>query len=337
MCRRHRHIAVITPPWDEPAWNWEPGEDDRSGIIGKYFVEVTTQLWQQTLPHAYEFQICWGDLRRLHPHSQRPMVIIHRGDERSGAYSYPPEAVAVFREYGRERRQAGFQQLTASGGPVALAQEFARDCLASLAKARLRTRKVVPVPIGYSNPIESSVPRMDGRSIDVYFAGSFQHRRTRSLRDRIDPKWNSRMAMRHAVSSLGNQGRANVQIDETAFFGAAVAADRDRYRDRLGNSKIALAPRGTSLETFRHFEAAMAGCVVITEPLPKTWYFADHPFVVVQSWRHASRAIRRLLDDPERLQDISAATLAWWNRVASPSALATRVRRELIQLDRVFS
>ena len=46
----------------------------------------------------------------------------------------------------------------------------------------------------------------------------------------------------------------------------------DDYMKEMANSKICLAPRGTSFETFRHYEAASVGCVVVSYRLPPTWF-----------------------------------------------------------------
>jgi hypothetical protein len=90
----------------------------------------------------------------------------------------------------------------------------------------------------------------------------------------------------------------------------------------MANSKICLAPRGTSFETFRHYEAACAGCVVVSDRLPPTWFYRDIPFVFVRDWRKIDEILDRLLKDPLKLKTLHEQTLKWYDDRLSPAALA---------------
>src|SRR6202000_1779185 len=47
----------------------------------------------------------------------------------------------------------------------------------------------------------------------------------------------------------------------------------DRYTEIMADTKITLAPRGSSVETYRFFEAMRQGCVVICDRLPPHWFY----------------------------------------------------------------
>jgi hypothetical protein len=95
------------------------------------------------------------------------------------------------------------------------------------------------------------------------------------------------------------------------------------YAQILHSSRIVLCPRGfISAETFRHFEALRAGCVVISEPLPDTYFYRDGPFVVLQDWREAPALVRSLLANPDRLQRLHHESLNWYRTHGSPEATA---------------
>ena len=96
----------------------------------------------------------------------------------------------------------------------------------------------------------------------------------------------------------------------------------DDYMKEMANSKICLAPRGTSLETFRHYEAASVGCVVVSDRLPHTWFYRNIPFVFVKDWRRVDQILDRLLQDSSNLKRLHEETLKWWNSRLSPAALA---------------
>jgi hypothetical protein len=87
------------------------------------------------------------------------------------------------------------------------------------------------------------------------------------------------------------------------------------------SSRICLAPRGTSVETFRLFEGLRCGCVVACDPLPRRWFYTGGPFVEVTRWSELERALAPLLDDPAALARAQAASLAWWNERCSEAAV----------------
>jgi len=96
--------------------------------------------------------------------------------------------------------------------------------------------------------------------------------------------------------------------------------DEAEYSQRLMDSKICLAPRGTSLETFRYYEGLRYGCVVLTEEQPPHWFYSDAPAIVVDHWDELPSLIPYLLAHPNVLQQKHREALDWWEHVASEEA-----------------
>ncbi len=117
--------------------------------------------------------------------------------------------------------------------------------------------------------------------------------------------------------------------------------DTEAYSLALMDSKICLAPRGTSADTFRLFEGLRYGCVVITERLPARWFYRNAPVVQIDDWQELHALVPALLGDPRRLQELSQAALRWWRTVASEEAIghwmAERIRARLQKASKASS
>jgi hypothetical protein len=75
---------------------------------------------------------------------------------------------------------------------------------------------------------------------------------------------------------------------ESVFYGttasfaeSTMTGAGDRYTEIMADTRIALAPRGSSVETYRFFEAMRQGCVVICDRLPPHWFYAGCPAVQI--------------------------------------------------------
>jgi len=116
-------------------------------------------------------------------------------------------------------------------------------------------------------------------------------------------------------------------VRTTESFGESLAAGAQDYADELGRTKVLLAPRGGSVETFRFYEGMLAGCVVITEPLPPFWFYESAPAVVIRDWKTLPAVLDRLLGDRVELERRSAAALEWWDERLSPRAVGRYMAR----------
>ena len=123
-----------------------------------------------------------------------------------------------------------------------------------------------------------------------------------------------------------------IVCDSVAVGSGATSLNPQIYSERLMNTKISLCPRGNFPETFRLFESARAGCVIVSEPLPPVWYFEDFPAQIVSDWSEAPDMVVDLLRSPELLQSLHERTLAWWDKVAGEAALARFIAKQLERL-----
>jgi hypothetical protein len=173
-----------------------------------------------------------------------------------------------------------------------------------------------PIPLGLVRPLDVRVRPMAERDIDVAFMGSVEedHRRLPSA------KTISRARMLEALP-------AGAHVRTTGSFGESLEAGADAYANELGRTRVLLAPRGGSVETFRFCEGMLAGCVVVSEPLPPFWFYEGSPAVVIRDWRELPGVLDRLLGDPLALQRRQEAALRWWEERLSPQAVGRYMAR----------
>jgi hypothetical protein len=102
----------------------------------------------------------------------------------------------------------------------------------------------------------------------------------------------------------------------------------EEYRNLLSDSVFLPCPMGAVVaETWRLYEALEFGCIPIVE---KRWsidyyrsLFGDDPFLRVANWREAAQLMLELTAQPQRLEQLQKATIAWW------AATKERIKRDL--------
>lgn len=254
------------------------------------------------------------------------VVAVVLADEGSRRPNYARRIGALFKCYGDRPR---FSRPSASKLGIAVLLQELRRAAAALRDPR-GGAPAYPVPLGLVRPLDVDVRPMRERDIEVAFMGSVEedHRRLPSA------KTISRRAMLEALPT-------GTHVRTTSSFGASLQAGPDVYADELARTKVLLAPRGGSVETFRFYEGMLAGCVVVTEPLPPFWVYEGSPAVVVRDWRKLPEVLERLLADPIELQRRQEASLAWWNTRLSPQAvgryMAERLNRMSVGVSRSSS
>ena len=190
------------------------------------------------------------------------------------------------------------------------------------------------IPLGYhSLPPRVLIP-WEARANDVFFAGSIRQNvvERSGILQIPNPKQIVRDDLANSLRKLAAANKWNLKLRlAPGFVPHAVAwglaaegttMSDDEYMKEMANSKICLAPRGTSFETFRHYEAASAGCVVVSDRLPQTWFYQNIPFLFVKDWRKIDQILDRVLRDPSKLKRLHEETLSWWHSRLSPDALA---------------
>ena len=73
----------------------------------------------------------------------------------------------------------------------------------------------------------------------------------------------------------------------------------------------------------------LAGCVVVTEPLPPFEFYAGSPAVVVRDWKRLKPVLEGLLADPAALAERGAASRRWWDERLSPQAVGSYIAERL--------
>jgi hypothetical protein len=242
------------------------------------------------------------------------VVAVVLADEGSRRPAYAPRVGALFKCYGDRPpfTRAPHSKL----GLAIFLQELRRRAEALRDPREGPTAQ--PIPLGLVRPLDVQPRPMEQRDLDVAFMGSVEedHRRLPSAKV---------ISRRQMVAALP----AGTHVRTTSGFGASIVAGADTYADELSRTKILLAPRGGSVETFRFCEGMLAGCVVITEPLPPFPFYAGSPAVVVRDWRELPTILDALLADPDHLAQRGVASRAWWDEHLSPAAVGSYIAERL--------
>jgi len=101
----------------------------------------------------------------------------------------------------------------------------------------------------------------------------------------------------------------------------------EKYGEIISDSKIVLCPKGFNFtESFRHYEAMRAGCVIISEKLPSTHFYKNSPIIYVSNWDEGLKIANELKDNNEKLDRLSRMTLDWWENKCSEKATAKYIK-----------
>ncbi len=174
--------------------------------------------------------------------------------------------------------------------------------------------KMRAFPLGYlQGYCATGEKKIEDRQVDYNFSGTTNN--------------SGREVLHKSLVELKEDGR---QKYINFYNGWAQGLDMESYSKLMENTKIALCPHGyLSSETFRYFEAAKAGCVILSEAKPDVWYYEGAPHVLIHNWTELSETLDNLLSQPELMEQKRQETLDWWNEKCSPEAAANYVMKEL--------
>jgi hypothetical protein len=310
----------------------------------RYFGAVFATMEETLRDRQIDVYLTW-DVQRLPSYGERVVAVV-LGDEVGRIPRYAGQVRAIFKSYGTHPMLgAGSLKNPGHLGASDLVQYAVRWLRwlpggAAQARRTLRERlrrepAIAPIsviPLGTFNQLELPVVPIEQRTVDVFFAGSIEHGNT--LRDRVSPKRRSRREMLAAVRRLA-LSRPDLQLDirATSGFDASAAGSPGAYSRALMDSRVCLAPRGTSIETFRVFEGLRAGCVVVTERLPRHWFYDGAPVIQIERWSGLEEML--VLDEPAELRELHARALAWWRDRCSEAALGRFMAERLNSLESV--
>jgi len=227
-------------------------------MIEKIYYEIDEDFWCETkyLNRIVDILIdkLTGDYSivitpnlRIVPETKYPKIVILTGDELGnfGMNPYPNQnVVAVFRIFNRI--------------------------------GRFDDKRIFPIPIGYNWTMHSDrtkkmvrmypEKKISERKYDIFYSGQPCNYDRAVLVDRLNKFSNKFTILNQTNSSF----RTGIPIDD--------------YYKILGDTKIALAPDGTSVDTFRFVEAFGSGCIVISTRKDDLWYYKDCPVFLINSW-----------------------------------------------------
>jgi hypothetical protein len=316
-------------------------------IHDAYFGGVFRALESLLETRGLTVYLTW-DLEQL-PSYGRDVVAVVLGDEWCRCPAYTSKTLAVFKCYGTRPNlpaaavwpptylrmltalQLGRLQVSRLPGVL---RETVRSVRAHLRTTASRST-VYSIPLGYANQSDRPIRPVAERSVDLFFAGSLSHNRYpvwSPLHWLRSPKHVAREQMVAQAARLADHHpEVNVQLKVTSDFAPhavmygrtdAEVLDRDQYSALMMNTRICLAPRGTSPETFRFFEGLRAGCVVVSDVLPRHWFYDGSPALEIGDWRDLEDLVLPLLRNPDRLDMLHTASLRWWTERCSEAALA---------------
>jgi hypothetical protein len=182
------------------------------------------------------------------------------------------------------------------------------------------------MPLGYARQTDLPGKPFESRRYPVGFLGSIENREYSTFSPKrlvATPKSIARARMADSLRRMAAAAPDAVFYGTTASFTESTMTDAgDRYTEIMADTKIALAPRGSSVETYRFFEAMRQGCVVICDRLPPHWFYVGSPAIEIDDWGDLDAVVSTLLADPERLKDLHRRSLAWWDEKLSERAVA---------------
>ncbi len=196
------------------------------------------------------------------------------------------------------------------------------------------------IPLGYAYQLELPIAPLEKRSTDIFFKGSLnnfvppKHSLKYWLRS---PKNIARENMLDKARKLSSKRQdLSVDLEGTAQFtgnlfksSESFEGEAKRYSSKMMDTKVALVPRGSSLDTFRFFEALRYGCVAITDKLPATWFYDGAPVIQVSRWDELEKIVDDLFKDPARMAALHEAALDFWRTRCSEEVLGNYITEQL--------
>ncbi len=278
------------------------------------------------------------------PEYGRDVVVVLLQEERCKVPVYGRQVRAVLRNL-MSRPFLGYRpHLPFTRLEAVLTFEYVRDWYTSL-KSRQAFAKppaylpapvradsaVIRLPLGYHSQVEVTPIAMRDRPLDTFFAGqvgetippgSYKHYTSTS-------KIQARKQVWAVLRELQREGKWRMDLGDVAAENTDVPAFGS-YSEKMMQSRICIAPRGSMADTFRAFEGLRAGCLVVANPLPRDEYlYPKAPLLIVDHWREIRGILERYARNLDALEEFRAQGLAWWNSHLRPEALAPRVASEL--------
>ena len=345
----NQYYIYITPeegliPWD--IYDPNPANCGFVAYFGKVFQAVEKHLEKRGLI----FYVTMTEMHQLPSYGEN-VIVVMLGDELCRIPKYVHKVGAIFKCYGTQQIIGCNFLSKPSYLNLVTTIQYVRNWVKRLPsmvnyqfhnfKNRLsgskKNTRIYDIPLGYYNSEDLPIKDMEERTYDVFFAGSSVHERYPlwSLQYWLrTPKTISREQM---ISSLNKfqekHPEFKVQFSVTAAFGATGNTEvAISYNEKMMNTKICLAPRGTSFETYRFFEGIKYGCILLTEALPSRWFYDGSPAIQITDWRELETTLEKLLQNKQLMEEIHQQSLNWWEIKCSEAVVGKYIAEKLNSL-----
>jgi hypothetical protein len=328
-----RSKYVACSPWesfDLDIFNWQ---DKPDGAFLNYWVRVFKEIEKSSSLSGFTFYLVTHHLlvNELPSYGDTIVAVIRSGEE-CWIPPYLDNVRYVFKTYGFEPWCGASLSEQSPASVLKCVREWGLWSWRYLFYLRQSgfppkagERKMV-LPLGYARQTDLPGKPFELRRYLVGFLGSIENREYPKFSPKrlvATPKVIARSRMADSLQKLAASAPESVFYGTTASFTeSTMSGAGDRYTEIMADTKIALAPRGSSAETYRFFEAMRQGCVVICDRLPPHWFYVGCPAIQIGDWGHLAAEVKALSADPERLADLHRRSLAWWDEKLSERAIA---------------
>lgn len=225
--------------------------------------------------------------------------------------------------------------------------EYLRDWLLHL-RSRLRTRsfqapgipvvtgkpRIFTIPLGYHSQENLPLIPMRDRTLDSFFSGDIASHFARSdyRRWTSTSKIQARLQLWNVLETLRASEWKILRNEISTDRAATDPAVYSGYSERMRQSRICLAPRGSVAETFRFYEGLRAGCLVITNRLPAMPFLSNAPVIALDNWSQLPHLLKTYARDLPTLEKYSEASRRWWEEKCSEPVIGQQIADFLNQL-----
>ena len=336
MTKQSRSKYILLTPWDKPAeidlYNWEDG-----GLFLKYWVRAFQEFERVSPLGELTFYVVWHHaLVPNLPSYGDNVVAVLVTDEECVIPPYSNKVRFVFKTYGFTPWCGASIRGLAMASVVKCARDWARWAYHFALFLRrngfsIEHARTMVMPLGYARQTDAPSKPFEKRRYLLGFLGSIENRAYPrfSVKTLVStPKRLARSRMAESLQNLAAAAPDSVYFGATASFSESTAIGAaERYSEIMADTKICLAPRGSSVETYRFFEGMRQGCVVICDRLPPHWFYRGCPAIQIDDWGNLEAEVKTLTAEPQRLAELHRKTLAWWRTQLSEAAVGNLIAK----------
>ncbi|MGX9415742.1 exostosin domain-containing protein [Vibrio sp. WJH972] len=315
-------------------------DPQESGCLASYhlsYIEDVLREFDNQLPdQGFIIYITMWNIDQLPEYGDNVIAIVLL-DEFNRELRYRSKVKAIYRTCGFKPTVWNNLQHGSINEKLANVLAYGRDLYRDGLDGRIRTTilkavgtKFAPIyaiPLGYFADQPAEFIPFNQREYLLSFAGSVQHRVNKPIFP--SPKEQTRNRMLEALSVLkDNNPDLPINLRQTSNFKSSIASTFN-YSQEMMSSQFCLVPRGTTLETYRFYEAIRFGCIPIMEVVPDVEFYEDAPIVKLEHWSDLEETILSLLAQPDVLDKMHTDALEWWRDKCDSKIIADRMVKQL--------